>query len=156
VITAVIEIPLEGDQQVRVRQGISRFPAGPEFVFAGALSGRLRFCSEHAGERWRSVGRTGAGGRAEFLGMRAAVRPIGMLEMMDQGLADEKICAWGRIIRGTRMCGTTRNLPAHAEGDLLTSLRSTRILKASGGDQGVAGCIVCTREGSGGAAAVYR
>ena len=45
---------------------------------------------------WRSAGCAGAGGRAQFLGCVQSVRPIGMLEMMDQGLADEKILCVGK------------------------------------------------------------
>jgi len=36
------------------------------------------------------------------------VRPIGLLEMLDQGALDEKVLAVARTIRATRMCGITR------------------------------------------------
>ena len=57
------------------------------------------------------------------------VRPIGLLEMLDQGVLDEKVLAVGKGILATRdVLELLRNLPAYASGDdpLLLDLQGPR------------------------------
>ena len=64
-----------------------------------------------------------------FPGCVQEVRPIGLLEMLDQGVLDEKVLAVGKNNPAVHQClELHRHLSAHAEGDhpLLLHLQGSR------------------------------
>lgn len=86
-----------GSKQIRIRQETPCVPAGPNFVFAGALSGRLRVFSSDSRCRRRSADMLVLVDTPSFSGCLMKVRPIGLLlEMLDQGVKDQKILAVSR------------------------------------------------------------
>jgi inorganic pyrophosphatase len=96
VINAVIEIPVRGHQQVRVRQGAPRLPSRPQPLLARPLPRRLRLHPQHPGDDGDPLDCLVLVDAPSFPGCVMEVRPIGLLEMLDQGLGDEKVLCVGK------------------------------------------------------------
>ncbi len=118
VINAVIEIPRDAINKYEYDKELHVFRLDRNLYSPVHYPGDYGFIPSTLGEDGDPLDCLVLVDSPSFSGCVMEVRPIGMLEMLDQGLGDEKILcvgAWESAVQGcVELLG---DLSAHAEGD---------------------------------------
>ena len=144
VFRAVIEIPLDGTQKFEYDKQLHVFKLDRNLHSPVHYPGDYGFIPSTLSDDGDPLDVLVLVPNPSFPGCVQEVRPIGLLEMMDQGTLDEKVLAVGknnpRFAQHLELYG---HLSAHAEGDnaLLLDLQGSG--GQAGGDEGLARCGVC-------------
>ena len=143
VINAVIEIPHEGINKYEYDKELHVFRLDRNLYSPVHYPGDYGFIPSTLGDDGDPLDVLVLVDAPSFPGCVMEVRPIGMLEMMDQGLGDEKVLCVGKgNPRYKDVWNFLGDLSAHAEGDyaLLRDLQGPG--RKTGGGEGLAGCFV--------------
>ena len=133
VVNAVIEIPADGVNKYEYDKELHVFKLDRNLYSPVHYPGDYGFIPSTLSEDGDPLDVLVLVDERTFCGCLSQVRPIGVLEMLDQGVLDEKILAVGE--EQSALCGgfgLHADLPAYSAGRSRIFSRSTRILKASG------------------------
>ena len=144
VINAVIEIPLEGINKYEYDKELHVFRLDRNLYSPVHYPGDYGFIPSTLGDDGDPLDCLVLVDTPSFPGCVMEVRPIGMLEMMDQGLGDEKVLAVGKgNPRYKDVWNFLGHLSAYAEGDYALFLDLQGPGREAGRGEGLARCVVC-------------
>ena len=146
VFRAVIEIPKDGTQKFEYDKELHVFKLDRNLHSPVHYPGDYGFIPSTLSDDGDPLDVLVLVPSPSFPGCVQEVRPIGLLEMLDQGVLDEKVLAVGKNNpRYYEHLELHRYLSAHAEGDhaLLLHLQGSR--RQARGGQGLARCRLCAR-----------
>jgi hypothetical protein len=131
VINAVIEIPHEGINKYEYDKDLHVFRLDRNLYSPVHYPGDYGFIPSTLGDDGDPLDVLVLVDAPSFPGCVMEVRPIGLLEMMDQGLGMRRCFVLARAIPGIRTCGTSRRFIRICCGRLRTFSRSIRIWKGN-------------------------
>ncbi len=108
VINAVIEIPAEGINKYEYDKTLHVFRLDRNLYSPVHYPGDYGFIPSTLSEDGDPLDVLVLVDAPSFVGCVMQVRPIGLLEMLDQGVPDEKVLAVGKTTPAMPTCGTTR------------------------------------------------
>ena len=107
VINTVIEIPAEGINKYEYDKTLHVFRLDRNLYSPVHYPGDYGFIPSTLSEDGDPLDVLVLVDAPSFVGCVMQVRPIGLLEMLDQGVPDEKFWPWARTTPATPTCGTT-------------------------------------------------
>ncbi len=128
-VNAIIEIPLEAINKYEYDKDLHVFRLDRNLHSPVHYPGDYGFIPSTLGDDGDPLDVLVLVDTPSFVGCVMEVRPIGLLEMTDQGLGDEKVLAVGTgNPRYKDVWNGLRGLPAHPQGDyaLLLDLQGSR------------------------------
>jgi inorganic pyrophosphatase len=131
VVNAVVEIPLQSINKYEYDKKLHAFRLDRNLYSPVHFPGDYGFFPSTLGRDADPLDVLILVDSPSFSGCIMEVRPIGVLDMLDQGIHDEKLLAVATAIRATKMFGTTRRFIHISCARLRTSFPSTKTLRAN-------------------------